>query len=130
VATETLGLYPHSAPDGTPIPFDIVRPLGLIRQDFTAVASAEIAIPTNAELLLLMATQECLMQLDGVVAIPANGVHTLGLIAIPGATAVVIEPNGALTFSVIRLGSDDGTLYVQTITKWKDLRKTAQFNRG
>jgi len=125
---DTLGLYPHSAPDGTPIPFDIVRPLGLIRQDFTAAASGNIAIPSDAELLAFMSTQECIVKFGAAATVPANGVHNIDMIVIPAGGLLVVDHNFATTFSVIAL-ADEGTLYVQTIKKWKDLRKQSQFNR-
>lgn len=130
---ESLGLYPFSSPDGQAIPFDIIRPLGLIKQDFNGVASGNIAIPATAELLVMMTTQECFVQLDGAVAAPADGVHTTGLFIIPAGAVFVIDHNAAASFSVIRVGATadyDGTLYVMTATKYKDLRKSAQFARG
>lgn len=123
---DTKGLYPHATPLGQPIPFEIVRPLGLIIQPFSGVATNNVAIPEAAGFLILRADADCLVELATTTAVPADGVHTPGLIFVGEGEVVVIDHNAAAQFSVIAAGAEDGTLIVQTVTKYSDIRKTVQ----
>src|SRR5688500_9784056 len=115
-------LYPQATPLGQPIPFEIIRPLGLIVQAFTNVAVSNVAIPAAADFLVLRANTPCYVQFtENVAAVdPANGVHTVGLVYIGAEEVIVIDHAVAVEFSVIRAGSEDGELIVQTCTKYKD----------
>lgn len=123
-------LYPHATPGGEAIPFDIIRPLGLVVQAFGAAAVNDVAIPAAADYLYMEATEDCYVQLDDDAAAPANGAHTLGLIVLLAGTGKVIDHNAAEVFGVIKAGADDGTLFVQTISKYADVRKPAVSERG
>lgn len=129
MAVDDKQRYPQSTPDGEAIPFEIIRPLGLILVAFSSVASANITIPAGAGFLVLRADADCLIQLDGVVAVPADGVHIVGLVALNAGEILVLDHNGAATLSVIRYGTTNGVLKVQTITKYADIRKSAQLER-
>lgn len=124
-----LGLYPHSAPDGTPIPFDILRPAGLILQAFTNVAVNNIVIPSTAEVLVIQTTADCILRFGADVSVPANGVNLSNAVFLTPGFVWSIDHNAATKFGVIRAGAANGTIYVQLATRWKDLRKVQQFNR-
>lgn len=128
---DTKQLYPQATPLGTPIPFEIVRPLGLIVQGFTDVAVSNVAIPTTADFLILRATTPCYVQFtENVAAVdPANGTHTVGLVYVDAEEVLVIDHNAAPEFSVIRATAENGDLIVQTCTKYADIRKAAQTER-
>lgn len=128
---DTVGRYPQSTPDGQAIPFEIIRPLGLLVQPFNGVAVNAVALPSDADYLVLRAVgASCYIHLGGNVAVPAAGVHTLGVVYIGDGEVIVIDHNAAATISVIRAAAEDGTLIVQTGTKYKDIRKSAQLERS
>lgn len=129
---DNVGRYPHATPEGDPIPFEIVRPLGLIVQNFTDVAINNIAIPIDADYLVLRADVPCLIQLtpDVPAALPADGVYTPGLVFVDGGDSMVVDHNAATEFSVIRFTDESGVIIVQTMTKYKDIRKAAQMERA
>lgn len=128
---DTKQLYPQATPLGTPIPFEIVRPLGVIKQAFTNVAASNITIPEDAGYLVLRADADCYVQLttDIVAAVPADGTHVDGLVFVGQNEIVVIDHNAATEFSVVRAGATSGTLIVQTMQKYADVRKIAQTER-
>lgn len=126
---ELLGLYPLSSPDGQAIPYEVIRPIGLIRQDFTDTGSAAITIPAAAELLSLFANATCIVRFGATAAVPANGAHDIDSILVAANTYMNVDHNGAANFSVIGV-SEAGTLFVTTVQKWKDVRKTTQYARG
>jgi len=129
VATAELrSLYPLSSPDGQAIPYEVIRPIGLIRQDFTDTPSAAVTIPAAAELLSLFANATCVVTFNAASAVPANGVHQLDSILLAANTYMNVDHNAAATLSVIGV-SESGTLFITTVEKWKDIRKTAQYTR-
>lgn len=127
---DILGLYPHSAPDGTPIPFDIVRPHGLIITPFAAAAIDNIPIPASAELLVIQATHDCIIAIGAAATVPAPGAFAANHFYITPGVTWILDHNAAAVFGVIRASTSDGTLYINAVKKWKDLRKSAQFARA
>lgn len=122
--------YPQATPDGEAIPFEIVRPLGLLHINFTNVASEDAAIPAEAGFLVLRAKEaDCWVMLDGPAVVPADGVHEDGLIFVGKDEIIVIDHNEAATISAMRVGTDDGYLVVQTCLAYADIRKRAQQER-
>lgn len=122
--------YPLSTPDGRPIPFDIIRPYGLIKQSFTDTPVNDVVIPEGADFLYIEATEDCYVRIGDDVTAPTNGVHTLGLIVILARTGKVIDHNAAAAFGVVRAGADNGIVYVQTCTKYADIRKAVILERS
>lgn len=118
--------YPQATPDGQPIPFEIIRPLGLILQAFTSVPVNAVAIPAGADFLVLESTQACLVRFGANVTVPANGVHTTDLVYLSADVIKVIDHNAAASFSVVQAGAESGTLYVQTCQKYSDIRNPVQ----
>lgn len=125
-------LYPQATPLGQPIPFEIIRPYGLIVQAFTDAAASNVTIPAAAEFLVLRADTPCYVQLTENVAAasPADGVHTVGLVYVGAEEIIVIDHAEAIELSVIRASSVNGTLIIQTCTKYKDIRKQVQMDRA
>jgi hypothetical protein len=125
---EPLGLYPLSSPDGQSIPYEVIRPIGLIRQDFNDVGSAAVTIPTAADILAFFANATCIVTFGATAVVPANGVHGLNSILIPANTYMNVDHNGAANFSVVGV-SEAGTLFTVTVKKWQDTKKPIQFQR-
>lgn len=123
-------LYPQATPLGEPIPTEFLRPLGLIKQAFTTVAVNDIAIPAAADYLYIEATTDCYVRFDDDITAPANGDHTVGLTVILASNGKLIDHGTAVTFSVIRAGDADGIVYVQTCTRYADIRKLSQAARA
>lgn len=126
---ETLGLYPHSTPSGEVIPYDIIRPLGITRKDFTDIASGLIAIPSNADILALFATEDCIISFAATAVAPVDGTFVANCMVVPARTYVNIDHNAATTFSVIGIVGP-GTLFVTAVQKWNDTKKFSQYQRG
>lgn len=123
-----LKLYPLSTPDGQAIPLEIVRGYGLIRQDFTDTPVNNVTIPA-CDFLYCISDQDCVFALTTSVTAPANGVHNLGYYMIPANTVITIDHNAAVHFSVVGLGVP-GTLWVHTVSKYKDTHKSVQFDHN
>lgn len=129
MAVENLGLYPLSTFDGEAIPYEIIRPIGLIRQDFTDVVSAAVTIPAATELIAFFSTNHCIVRFNGNAEVPANGVHVTNQIVIPAYTYMNVDHNGAATLTVIGLQDPGGMLFVTTVKRWHDMKKSVQFTR-
>lgn len=130
----SLRLYKNSAQDGNPIPLDVLLSRGLIKQDFTATAANGIVIPiTDPEPDVLViyadADYDCLIQLDGNAAIPANGTFVEGLHYIPAGSIKVIDRNGAADFGVVSVDSNAGTIYVECALSYRDTKNIQQHRR-
>jgi hypothetical protein len=123
-------LYSLSTPKGEPIPFEVIRPAGLITLAFTDVASAAISIPAAAELLAIYSTAEAIIAFDSVVSYSSVGTYQANHMIIPANTFMNIDHNEAATFTALGIREGGGILFVVAVTKWKDIRKSAQFDRG
>lgn len=129
----TLGLYPNSAPDGTPIPLDIFWPIGTIPINGTAgVAQNGITLGTPVpDIILVYSKVDCYIQFGANFGgAPAFAVKQAnGCIFIPAnyAEYIPVYPDEATTFSIWPLAS--GLTYLILCTKWKDTKKSAQFAR-
>ena len=128
MAIDPLGLYPLSTPGGNPIPFEICRPVGLIRIAFATAVSGQIVIPASAELLVLSTDKECIVRLGANASIPASGSFLADSIELSPDTFWVVDPNGAAFLTVIRVAVD-GTLVINALKKWQDIQKPAVSDR-
>lgn len=124
---ELLSLYPLSSPKGEAIPYDIIRSRGLIRQDFTDAASPSVSIPANTDILSCWATNDCIIRFGSAAVVPSNGTIVADEMIIPAHTFMNIDHNGAANFSVIGITSPGGILFVASVDKWKEIRKSKQF---
>jgi len=127
---DTLGLYPLADLSGEPIPYEVIRPLGLAQMPFTDTVSAAISIPATAGLLAIWATNECLISIGGVAALPANGVFGAGLMVVPANQYINVDHNAATTLTVLGLREPGGTLFITYVDKWKGMHKPSQFSRN
>lgn len=126
---ELRRLYPLSTPLGDWIPLDVWRVHGLGRIDFT-ITSQALLIPTDVEILILRATQECIVKLAAaVVTVPASLTYVADEIMIPIGVYVIIDKNEATELRAIRI-SADGTLWINGLRAWQDTKKAVQFNRA
>jgi hypothetical protein len=127
---EPLALYPLASIAGQAIPYEVIRSIGLIRQDFEDVASSAVNIPANADILSLYASADCLIRFDGIVEVPVNGALITNTMVIAGNTYINIDHNGASTFTVIGLRDPGGTLFVNAVQKWTDIHKPIRVRRN
>lgn len=126
---DTLGIYPLSTPGGDAIPLDIIRPLKLYRQDFNDEAGTEVAFAADVEIVVCWATRACIVCFGAVVAMPASGSSVNATIILPANTLTVIDLNGLDSFSSMGI-AEEGTVFVQQVQKWQDIRKNTQYNRN
>lgn len=125
MAVQDIKAYPLSTPGGLPIPLDIIRCAGLIKQAFSAVAVNGVVIPA-CDYLFLYSDQKCVVALGRNVVIPANGAFEADEYVIPPGTLMIIDHQQATTLGVIRIAFD-GVLWIQCVEKYKDVRKSVQF---
>lgn len=130
MAQDSRGLYPHATPDGEPIPFEIVRPLGLITRSVLTAVSANTNIPAAAGFLVLRSDVKSYIGLDRAAIVPVVGTYEANLVFIDAGEVMTIDHNGAAYFTVIAATGDEGSLVVQACTSYKDIRKYAQMDRG
>lgn len=126
---DDIGRYPQSTPAGEPIPFEIVRPLGIIKVEVSATPSNDIALPDVNSFLVLHTNAACYVVLDGDGAVPVTDTYTANVVFVDTDEVIVVDHNAAETIGVIAAGTDEGTLHVQVCEKYKDIRKTAQLER-
>lgn len=123
-------LYPLTTPGGQAIPFDVFRPFGLIIADIDASVTPDIVIPAGAELLLVIATQPCIVRFGETnAAIPAEGTHDADSFFLPADTFVILDPNEAAELTAIGISATAGKLYINTTKKWKDLQIASRLDR-
>lgn len=115
-------VYPNATPDGKTIPYDIGRPLGSwIASFLSASASAGLAFPTDWELVVLYATENCMIHFaedeGDAEAEVATGTVLEDHQFVPKFTpiSIILPYNG---FSVRGLGAN-GTLYIQAYKRWQ-----------
>lgn len=125
---EALRLYPLTTPDGIPIPLDLIRLNGLGHISFTN-ADKEFTIPAEVEILVLYATEDCIIALDAAATIPADETYTENRMIVPSEQILVIDKNGAEVLHAIRV-SADGELWVIGVRAWQDTKKAVQFSRS
>lgn len=126
---DTVGRYPQSTPDGAAIPFEIIRPLGVIKVAIQAAAIDGTALPDVGSFLVFHATAPCYVVLNGNAAVPVANTYTADVIYIDADEVLVVDHNAATDFGVIRATAVDGTLHVQVCEKYVDVRKTVQLER-
>jgi len=127
--TEARRLYPLTTPQGDWIPLDVIRVHGLGRISFI-VTEKEIALDPDIEILVLYATQICIVRLGtAVVSIPADLAYQTDAILVPADQYVIIDKNEATELHVIRFDTD-GILWINGIRAWQDTKKAVQFDRA
>lgn len=126
---EPLGLYPLSSSKGEAIPYDIIRPIGLIRQDFTDTVSAQFTIPASADTLFVWASNTCILGIGATAVLPANGVHAANLIIIPAHTFMNIDHNGAAYGTVLGIEDPGGIAFIGTMQRWTDTEQVIRYTR-
>lgn len=113
-------VYPHSEPTGKAIPFDVGEPTGLYITAFVAAASAERTLSAAWEIVVLYATEDCVIGFgSGVTLTLAQDVVKANHQFVPKQTPVSVKLPSNL-FKVIRV-SADGILYVQNYRRWQAL---------
>jgi hypothetical protein len=127
--SEDRRLYPLTTPQGEPIPLDVVRVHGLGRIDVTNT-DKEIALATEIEILVLYATEMCIVRLGvSAASVPASLAYLADAVLVPADQFMVIDKNEATELHAIRFDTD-GVLWINGIRAWQDTKKAAQFNRA
>lgn len=111
--------YPLSTPEGVAIPLDIMRPYGYLRKGFSTVVSSNIPIPDELEIVLLYATEDCLVTFGGNAEASVDGIMQLNTVFIPKDMRICVAPTS--TFFTVRGDALSGQLSVQFIDKWAGL---------
>lgn len=124
MAADTRGLYPLTTPGGEAIPYDVFRPFGLLPVAITDAVSADINVPTGAELFLVLASTPCILRFgEPNASVPSSGTHQVDSMYIPADVHMIIDVNEAVEFTVIgTVASATGTLWINTTKTWKDLQ--------
>ncbi len=123
----TTQRYPLSTADGKAIPFDVMKPYGVIHRNFNNVgASAAMAVPTGIEIMSIEATQDMILNFGGTAAQPTPGVISTNCIIVRKNTLMVVSPTAA-TFTVRGLDGDpEGMAYIHFISNWAGLSLDVQ----
>jgi len=121
--------YPLGAPPGIPIPFDIGEPKGLFITSIGSSASALKTLTSTWEVIVLYATVDCVVAFgsDPTLNLTEDTVKTDHQF-VPAHSPVTIKlPD--YRFKVIRIGAEDGKLYVQNYRRWQALTTEALNSR-
>lgn len=128
------GLYPLSAPDGTPIPLDVYWPIATFPLTLVAGAAQNGIVFGNPapDFLLVWSAAAMYLQFGANFAgVPAAGVRQPnGCIYIPAnwTDFIPVYHDEAANFSVWPIGS--GQAVIILCSKWKDTKKLSQFTRN
>lgn len=128
---ESLPIYPNAAQSGIPIPFDVIRSLGTLRQAFTVTPANDIAIPAGTEILVVYSDDDvgCYIQLDDDVVVPTSGVYVAGLHFIPACSVKNIDIKGATTFGIVSYNDTAGIVHIEAAQQWRDTKNLQQHQR-
>lgn len=122
--------YPLSTRAGQAIPLDVIKPTFLQFVNFSfSSPSSPVSLPQNANIVLLRASEDCVIQFGGsVAAVPAGGASAISncLFLATGEVQIISIPSSIL--SVIGI-SANGTLYIQGIEVWQNLSLEIQHSR-
>lgn len=125
--------YPLATADGQAIPLDVVRPNSSVQIALlTGAGSAALSLPTSTEVMVVYATQDCLIQFATTAAAATAfvaGTIKTDSIFIPASTIIVLSPVPEKTsFSLIAI-SAAGSAYITFLEKWSGMALQSQFNR-
>ena len=125
----TRRLYPFATADGNSIPFEAMRPIGLTLVDFSHNVSTSIQDVVLAEELVFMyASDFCIVGFGRLAVVPGVGAVEENLLFFPAAagTALQVPADGV---SVLGLGGENGTLYIQKMEPWEQLKSSQGFEK-
>ena len=112
--------YPLTTQDGTAIPLDIIRPLGLIYQTVSSSGWTTMTIPAGMELAMFKASEDCYVDLTGTVAVaPVAGTHYPSMLFVP--RGFIVSSTVAPGTIKVRSVSVAGQIFIQGIQKWAAL---------
>jgi hypothetical protein len=121
-------LYPFATQDGKAIPLDIIRPAGLIIQEFTSNSNTALNSTEELDVAVFMASKPCTVSFDTEIPYPAvNGTFYPGALIVPAGVIVTVKCPSSSLF--VRGLSEGGTLYIQAIERWAGLALSVQLQR-
>lgn len=131
--TRTPRRYPFATASGTPIPLDIVTPVGILAINFTTGAgTAGIDLTENIEAILILASQDCIVTFAATNAATgalANVVLKIDSIFISKDVISSISPPVGKSFISIRGDSANGRVILNLIDKWSGVMLQSQLDR-
>lgn len=125
--------YPLATADGQAIPLDVVRPNSSVQLSLTTGAgSTALSLPASTEVMVILATKDCLIQFAASAAVATayvSGTLKADSFFIPANTLIVLSPIPEKTsFSMIAL-AEAGSAYINFLEKWAGMALQSQFNR-
>lgn len=117
--------YPLTTQDGQAIPLDVINPSGLIYQDASTSAWADITIPAGMTLATFKASEDTLVDLTGTMTVAtAVATHYPSMLFVPKGFVVasVVAP-GPIK---VRALSAASRIYIQGIYRWASLALARQ----
>lgn len=125
--------YPLSTADGQAIPLDVIRPNSSVSISFiTSAGSTALSLPASVEIMVVYATQDCLIQFATSAAAATayvNGTIKTDSIFVPASTLMVISPIPEKVSFSIRGITADGNAYINFLEKWSGMSLQSQFTR-
>lgn len=118
-------LYPLATQDGTPIPFEVVQPIGCLVEDFTDVSSPVRILPTDDCVLAIYSPKDILIKFGGQSAvIPSDGNYGENLIFIPKYTVYTVAPPSLKLAIVATTSGETGRCFISLLRRWIALVST------
>lgn len=119
-------LYPLSTQDGTPIPLDIIKPLGLIVQSFTGV-TASFLLPSDYPVVIITTDKACFLGFDVDPFDIEDGAFIGGILYIPeNSTMTVAIPEDVYSINVLAATNEAGSVVVQMVQQWASISLQTQ----
>lgn len=126
----TAQRYPLSTPEGTAIPLEVVKPLGILRIPFTASAYASVNLNAAYQDKIFVAfskTEDCYISFAASPAAVVDSVVSADIIHVPAGTLLAFVSN---TLYLSAQGvSASGTVIIQIVDTWAGLALEAQLTR-
>lgn len=125
--TSPSEIYPFATQDGKAIPLDILKPAALSFFDFTSAAKADITISQESSVVMLLATEVCILSFNSALTALTAGAEYLNAVLVPKNIIVSCLLPGYS--AQVRGVTASGVLYIQSIEKWSGLALDKQFQR-
>lgn len=125
----TVNRYPLSTPDGTAIPLDLIKPMGILRLPFiTASYNAQtIAATYQDKLFTAYATEDCYLSFAASPAAVVDDVVTTDTLFVPAGVMLAFTTNSL--YLAAQGVSVNGIVHIEIVDVWAGLLLETQVNR-